>query len=208
MIFELPEAIPNWSSLTDETRNQIRILYDWAIRRSQDRVIAMTFPRPKKKIDRKRDHSPEKIAKIEEVDHHNKSEHLPLPNYNRDASEQRMRLQLETCRMLREMFDKLSTETINFALKYNMREVPPNREDSLDQLVDISMFGPPVACPKCKGQVTFSSSLRQYICRAPQKFSHCNFSCKNPSRAVFITPNAYSNYEGFSRHEINVREGI
>ncbi|CAI2354753.1 unnamed protein product [Caenorhabditis sp. 36 PRJEB53466] len=186
------QSIANWNELTDEVRKKLTLLYTIAslspttraashIRVPEDRAVP----------------APGVVQHISKIMRDFTTSKVDLKN-----PEQKR--QVTVMCNLRSAFQTLTDADFEIILKHNNQEVPEDRDEKIERLVDIFMFGSPKRCQKCNGIVNFHTSLRKYKCNNwATPFSKCDFKSKNPPRTSFEIPDKYWNVFETLLYDIN-----
>ncbi|CAB3407813.1 unnamed protein product [Caenorhabditis bovis] len=91
---------------------------------------------------------------------------------------------------LRDFFQTLDETDLASILKFNEQDIPSSRENVLDRLADIALYGKPMGCPECTNGILFySSSNKTYVCTGyVTEYAKCMNTSKNPVRTPFEFP--------------------
>ncbi|XGW04050.1 hypothetical protein V3C99_015302 [Haemonchus contortus] len=85
--------------------------------------------------------------------------------------------------------DHLTKNEMVELLSSNNLSPPSGESKILDYLVDSAMFGCCKRCPKCGGELKYSSSLMTYRCTGQlSEYTKCTYRNDNPDRVKFVIP--------------------
>ncbi|CAI2356059.1 unnamed protein product [Caenorhabditis sp. 36 PRJEB53466] len=92
----------------------------------------------------------------------------------------------------RTCFSELSEDSIKVILN-NKQQSLKSDSDLVERLVDITVLGTPLPCPKCNGILSWMTSRRSYVCHGHiTQFTLCGFSTKNPDRKPIVLYNQFA----------------
>ncbi|KAJ1372854.1 Protein phosphatase methylesterase 1 [Parelaphostrongylus tenuis] len=123
-----------------------------------------------------------------------KCEELPPKKLRTDTDEdcdkKQLKEQADLMWTLRKAFkENLHKNEMVELLTANSQAVPSGESRIIDLLVDCVVFGCCLPCPKCKGQLVYSSTLRTYKCDGHlSEYTKCIYQSGNPERKKFVIP--------------------
>ncbi|KAK6755153.1 hypothetical protein RB195_013873 [Necator americanus] len=104
---------------------------------------------------------------------------------NREMLKMQSNLLWETHKNIK---DNLTKNEMVEMLAENSQKAPTG-DRLINHLVDCVVFGVCLPCPKCGGQLSYSSSSRTYICDGQiSEYTKCTHHDKNPERKKFVIP--------------------
>ncbi|KAE9414801.1 hypothetical protein Angca_003723 [Angiostrongylus cantonensis] len=186
------EDINGFSYLNEEDQQNLINSLAVFVKKDQERHHAYSFRRHVLRDVSQSEESPPKRMRTEDADE--------------DLNKKQLKDQADLMWTLRKEFkENLTKNEMTELLSANSQTIPSGESKVIDLLVDCAVFGCCLPCPKCNGQLIYSTTLRTYRCNGQlSEYTKCVYQSYNPERKKFAIPKDLKKNKYLKKLKVNV----